>query len=223
MSEADIFRDLSDDEVVAIADAAPMKEYRAGEMLYAPAEPCELLFILKRGHVRVFRVSADSRALTTAILEPGTVFGEMTLLGQRMYGHYAEALDAVTVCVLNRDEVRRLLLPDPRIAVRITEILGRRVAELEQRLSDSVFKSAAQRVATTLLALASAQPTYRAPRPIAGHPQVALTHEQLAALAGASRETVTKALHDFADRGLLRLGRGRIAILDEAHLGDEAG
>ncbi|MFL9654854.1 Crp/Fnr family transcriptional regulator [Streptomyces sp. PB17] len=60
-------------------------------------------------------------------------------------------------------------------------------------------------------------------RPTARHPQIALTHEQIAALAGTSRETCTKTLRDFAERGLLRLARGRITVLDAARLRDEAG
>lgn len=60
-------------------------------------------------------------------------------------------------------------------------------------------------------------------RPGGRHPQIALTHEQLAALAGTSRETCTKALRDFADRGLIRLARGRITVLDSERLKDESG
>lgn len=76
----------------------------------------EALFILKQGRVRIFRVSADGRALTTAIINPGTIFGHMVPLGQHMYDNFAEALDEVVVCVLNRDCVGRYLLSDPRIA-----------------------------------------------------------------------------------------------------------
>ncbi|WP_079080640.1 Crp/Fnr family transcriptional regulator [Streptomyces ardesiacus] len=224
LSEVDIFRDLSEREMDAIAAAAPMKAYAAGEMLYIPQQPCEVLFILKRGRVRIFRVSADGRALTCAILNPGTIFGEMLLLGQRMYGNYAEALDEVTVCVMHRAEVDRFLLSDARIATRITEILGQRLADLEQRLSDSVFKSVPQRVATTLLTLMSEHEGSGLPlRPGAKHPQVALTHEQLAAVAGTSRETVTKVLHQFADQGMIRLARGRITVAKVEQLRDEAG
>ncbi|WP_260859960.1 Crp/Fnr family transcriptional regulator [Streptomyces cupreus] len=143
MSEVDIFRDLSEQEMEAIAAAAPMKTYAAGELLYSPTQPCEVLFILKRGRVRIFRVSADGRALTTAIITPGTIFGEMVLLGQRMYDSYAEALDDAVVCVMSRVDVNTFLLSDARISARITEILGHRLADLEQRLSDSVFKSVA--------------------------------------------------------------------------------
>ncbi|GAU66962.1 cyclic di-GMP binding protein LapD [Streptomyces sp. NBRC 110611] len=223
LSEVDIFRDLNEREMAVIAGAAPMKTYAAGEMLYIPQQPCEMLFILKRGRVRIFRVSADGRALTTAILAPGTIFGEMLLLGQRMYGNFAEALDEVTVCVMNRADVDRFLLSDVRIATRITEILGRRLADLEQRLSDSVFKSVPQRIATTLITLTPEPATGLPLRPGARHPQIALTHEQLAALAGTSRETATKVLHDYADRGLLRLSRGRITVLEPDRLRDAAG
>ncbi len=95
LSEVDVFCDLSEPEMAAIAEAAPMKTYTAGEILYSPPQLCEVLFILKRGRIRVFRVSAEGRALTTAIINPGTIFGEMVLLGQRMYGNYAEALAEV--------------------------------------------------------------------------------------------------------------------------------
>ncbi|MFG2972446.1 Crp/Fnr family transcriptional regulator [Streptomyces sp. NPDC048331] len=223
LAEVDIFCDLSEPEMEAIAAAAPMKTYHAGEILYSPTQPSEVLFILKRGRVRVFRVSTDGRALTTAIISPGTIFGEMVLLGQHMYDNYAEALDDTVVCVMSRADVHKFLLSDARIAARITAILGRRLSDLEQRLSDSVFKTVAQRIATTLTTLTSAQPPAGPLRPVGRHPQIALTHEQLAALAGTSRETCTKVLREMEDRGLLRLARGRITVLDRERLQDAAG
>jgi CRP/FNR family transcriptional regulator, cyclic AMP receptor protein len=180
----------------------------------------ETLFILKRGRVRIFRVSTDGRALTTAIMTPGTIFGEMVLLGQRMYATYAEALDEAVVCVMSRTDVQRLLLADARIAARITAILGERLIDLERRLADTVFKSVPQRIAATLAMLAGPQRRYGV-RTRAS--VVALTHEQVAALVGTTRETATRVLDDFADRGLVRLGRGRITLLDLDRIHTEAG
>lgn len=219
MSEVEIFADLSEAEMGAIAAAAPMQEFAAGEIIYSPPQPTERLFILKRGRVRIFRVSPDGRALTTAIITPGMIFGEMVVLGQQMHNNFAEALDSVAVCVMTRSDVQQFLLSDARIAARITEILGNRVSQLERRLSDSVFKSVPQRVASTLCLLAEEQPQRLLGRGI----QVALTHEQVAALAGTSRETATKVLGEYADRGLLRLGRGRLTILDVEGIAAEAG
>ncbi|MBW1603483.1 Crp/Fnr family transcriptional regulator [Streptomyces sp. JJ66] len=222
MSEVDIFRDLADHEMAEMERAAPMKSYGAGELLHTPQQPSEVLFILKRGRVRLFRVSADGRALTTAVISPGTIFGEMVLIGQRLYDNFAEALEDVTVCVMSRADVQRYLLSDARIAARIAEILGTRLSELEQRLSDSVFKTVPQRIATTLVTLAGQSRPARSL--LSGrHPQLSLTHEQLAALAGTSRETTTKVLHDYARRGLVKLARGRITVLDQEGLAEAAG
>jgi len=220
LTEVDIFRDLSPAEMDAIAAAAPMKTFAAGEVLFSPNNPVEMLFILKRGRVRIFWVSSDGRALTTAIMMPGTIFGEMVLLGQRMYDNYAEALDEAVVCVMSRADVQRFLLSDTRIAARITAILGERLIDLERRLSDTVFKSVPQRIATTLAMLAGQERRYVV---ASRAPVVALTHEQVAALVGTSRETATRILDDFADRGLIRLGRGRITLLDVARIHAEAG
>jgi CRP/FNR family cyclic AMP-dependent transcriptional regulator len=220
MTEVDIFRDLNANEMESIAAAAPMKTYAAGELLYTPHYPVETLFILKSGRVRVFRVSPDGRALTTAIITPGTIFGEMVLLGQQMYDNFAEALEETVVCVMSGADVRRFLLSDPRIATRIAEILGSRLAEMERRLSDSVFKSVPQRVAGVLVNLAGQSRRYGLP---ARSQAVSLTHEQIAALAGTSRETATKVLGDFAERGLIRLGRGRITVVDSEQIRAETG
>ena len=210
MSEVDIFADLDEREMDAMAAAAPMKTYAAGALVYTPHQPIEALFILKRGRIRIFRVSADGRALTTAIINPGTIFGEMVIVGQQMHDSFAEALDEVVVCVMTRADVQRLLLGDQRIAARISETLGRRLAEVEQRLSEAIFKSVPERIAGALTTVATQGQTLGRSRP----PQVRLTHEQLAALAGTSRETTTKVLGEFAEQGLIRLGRGQVSILD---------
>jgi CRP-like cAMP-binding protein len=217
MAEVDIFCDLSDAEMDAMAEAAPMRTYERGELVYTPHQPLETLFILKKGRIRIFRVSPDGRALTTAIVEPGTIFGEMVIVGQQMHDSFAEALDSVVVCAMTSADVQRLLLGDARIAARISAILGRRVGELEQRLSDAIFKSVPERIAGALVTLAGKHSGRPLGRPL-GRPQVRLTHEQLAALAGTSRETTTKVLNEYAAQGIVSLGRGRISILDPARM-----
>ncbi len=207
MSEVDIFCDLAEQEMEAMAQAAPMRSYSAGDLVYSPHQPVEALFILKKGRIRIFRISEDGRALTTAIIETGTIFGEMAVVGQQMHDSFAEAMDEVAVCVMSRSDVHRLLLGDPRIAARIAETMGRRLGELEQRFSDAVFKSVPERVAGTVATLAEGRSWLRGG-------QVRVTHEQLAALAGTSRETTTKVLGDLAHQGLVTLGRGRITVLD---------
>jgi CRP-like cAMP-binding protein len=180
MTEVDIFRDLSEREMDALSAAAPMRTYPAGSLVHTPHQPVEALFILKEGRIRVLPVSADGRALTTAIVEPGTIFGEMVIVGQQMHDSFAEALDDVVVCVMLRADVQRLLLGDARIAARISETLGRRLADVESRLSDAFFKSVPERIAGTLVTLAGTRGGgLRLGRGV----QIKLTHEQLGSLS----------------------------------------
>jgi CRP/FNR family transcriptional regulator, cyclic AMP receptor protein len=146
------------------------------------------------------------------------MFGEMALLGQRMYDNYAEALDEAHTCVMDRADARRLLLSDPRIAARIVEILGQRLMAMEQRLSEAVFSNVAHRVAAALCTLADSHPDAAQDGAI----HLTVTHSQVAELADTSRETATKALGDLAGQGLLRLSRGRITIVDRSGLAAQA-
>lgn len=212
LSEVDLFADLSREEIDQMDRMAPASLFQRGQLLYSQSERVHSLFILKTGRVRIFRLAADGKALTMAILGPGAVFGEMVLVGQRMYDSYAEAIDDALICRLSVADVERFLLSDPRIAVRIAGILGERVAELEDRLTDLALRPLQARVAATLLNLTT--PTTGNASRFGRGAQVRLTHEQLASVIGATREATSRVLGDFADRGLIRQGRGRIHIPD---------
>jgi CRP/FNR family cyclic AMP-dependent transcriptional regulator len=110
--------------------------------------------------------------------------------------------------------------PMPGLRPASPRSLARGSRAMEQRLTEAVFKTVPQRVAATLLT-PSAQPPKR-PGLLLGAKPISITHEQLAALVGTSRETATKALDELADRGVIRLGRGRITVLDSARLADDS-
>ncbi len=203
LCEMDLFTDLSADEIAAIGAAAPMREASRGALLWAPHRPVEVLFIVKMGRVRVYRTATDGRSLTTAIVTPGQLLGQMPSMGQRMDGAFAEMLDDGVVCAMGAADVRRLLFSDPRIVARVTALLGERCAQLESRLTDTVLKSVPARICSTLATLAGSPPA-----------PVRLTHDQLADLVGTTRETTTKVLGDLKERRLIQLRRGRIQVLD---------
>ncbi len=113
LTEVDIFRDLSPEEIDALGKHAPMRDVGAGTLFYSPLDPTEVLFILKAGRVRLYHLSPDGKALTTAILESGTIFGEMALLGQGLSGSYAEALTPCVLCLMSREDVVTLLRVTP--------------------------------------------------------------------------------------------------------------
>lgn len=213
--ESDLFRGLPPADVAAMGERAPMKRVESGALFFTAGQQTEVLFILKEGRVRLYRLSAEGRAFTTAILEPGSVFGEMALMGQHLNDSYAEALDSCLVCLMSRADVQTLLLGDPRIAVRIAEILGSRLIEAQSQLADFVFKRAPERLAALLLKLARKSHPLLSAKEIL---EVRHTHEELADMMGVQRETVTKTLKEWADQGIIELRRGRIRILNTMSL-----
>jgi len=213
LDEAEIMRDLDQREMASIAARAPMRAVERGGLIWSPVDGREVLYIVKQGRVRLVRSAPDGRTLTLAVLGPGALFGQMRVLGQDMRSSTAEAFDDVVLCQMAEPDVRSMLLSDPRIAARITEGLGRRLAEVEQRLADALLKTAPQRVAASLATLAAAAPaTARLTGPRGQ--EVRLTHAQLADLVGTTRETTTKVLGDLQARGVVALRRGRVVVLD---------
>lgn len=84
LSEVEVFQDLTEQEMADLAARAPMRTAAAGALLWSPHEPRTVLFIVKAGAVRIYRLSPEGRRLTLAVLGPGSMFGEMELVGQRM-------------------------------------------------------------------------------------------------------------------------------------------
>ncbi|MFC5382065.1 Crp/Fnr family transcriptional regulator [Aquipuribacter nitratireducens] len=217
LNEVEILRDLDQQEMESIAARAAMRVLERGSLVWSPIDGREVLYIVKSGRVRLLRSTADGRTMTLAVLGPGALFGQMRLLGQDMRTSSAEAFEDVVLCQMTEADVRSLLLADPRIAARITEGLGRRLAEVEQRLADALLKSAPQRVAATVATLAGAGPSSSRLTGPRGQ-EVRLTHAQLADLVGTTRETTTKVLGDLQSRGLVALRRGKVVVLDVERL-----
>jgi CRP/FNR family transcriptional regulator, cyclic AMP receptor protein len=212
LSEVDLFRDLSRRDMADLAARAPLRTVAAGQVLYSPQRPTDTLFIIKRGRVRLYQIGPGGQTVTTALLGPGTVFGEVPLIGIRMGGNWAETLEESLLCLMSPQDVRQLLLADPRIAARIAEHMEERITELEHRLTDLACKTLPERLAGTLWTLSRGTPPGSVPEP------VRLTHHQLAGLVGATRERTTTALGELAERGLIRLRRAKIIVTDRDRL-----
>lgn len=212
LSMVTLFQDLAPEEIERLEQATALLTYRRGQVLYSPEDPAEVLFILKRGEVEISRITLEGKKLVLARLGPGSIFGEMLVLGQRMHRNFAEAVTDCLVCVMTRSDVEKLLLSDPRITRRLVHMLGSRLAEVEDQLEELAFKGVPARLAGLLLRLAS-ETDWRGRRVLHG-----LTHQQLAELLGTYRETVTATLNQFRDQGLIEIGRRRVTLLNPAGL-----
>lgn len=206
LSNIEIFRDLSQGELEEMDRQITMSSCEPGRIFYMPEETGEVLFLLKKGRVQLYRISPNGKKLVVATLGPGTIFGEMSLVGQGMHNTFAEAVDECLLCVMSRPDVERLMRDKPQVAFRFVEALGERMTSLESRLEEIAFKSIPARLASLLLRLAAEQGNETT---ITGY-----THQDLGEILGTYRETITQTLNDFKADGLVEISRKRVEILD---------
>ena len=205
LSTIQVFRDLSPNELMEMDRQITMSTCSPGKIFYMPEESGEVLFLLKKGHVQIYRLAPNGKKLVVATLGPGAIFGEMSLVGQGMHNTFAEAVDDCLLCVMSRADVERLMREKPDVAYRFFETMGDRVSQLETSLENIAFKSIPARLAGLLLRLS----VERGNNEIRGY-----THQDFSEMLGTYRETITQTLNDFKAQDLIDIGRKRILLLD---------
>jgi CRP/FNR family cyclic AMP-dependent transcriptional regulator len=209
LSSIDVFRDLPRSDVECLAQTTRMITCPRGKVVHRAGESNEA-----RGLVQIVRESAGGKRaggkrLISTVLGPHTFFGEMALVGQRFpQDSTAEAGEEALICVLSRKDLERLVLQHPKVGLRFLEQLSARLIETEAIVEDFAFKSVPARLAGAVLRLVetSQDGTLRA------------SHQELADMIAAYRETVTLALDELQTRGLVNLSRRSIEILGRAAL-----
>jgi CRP-like cAMP-binding protein len=192
------------DEIRKIRKPGSMTPYPTGRIVYSPYERAEILFVLKKGHVQLYRMSSEGRKIVMATLGPGAVFGEMVLTGQGMYDAFAEAIEDCIICSFKRRDLEKLLIAKPQVAVRLLELVGGRLREAEQRLEQTLFHDVQSQLASLLLRLQDES----------GAGVIRMTHEELAEHLGVYRETVTSALNKLRREKLISIRRKQIELAD---------
>ncbi|MFN8663159.1 MAG: Crp/Fnr family transcriptional regulator [Thermomicrobiales bacterium] len=205
--ETEVFRPLSESERTWLAESTTMVSCERGRVFYTPDEPGEVVFILKRGRVDLYRIAPDGRKLVVATLGPHTIFGEMGLLGQGMYGCYAEATADSLICVLSRSDLQALIRRNPEVGLKLLNELGNRLRQRDDELEALAFRGLPARLAALLLREADMYGT------INGY-----THQDLAERLGTYRETVSQLLGRFRAEGLVSVEPKRIRLIDRRGL-----
>jgi CRP/FNR family cyclic AMP-dependent transcriptional regulator len=209
LSLVDIFEPLSREEIEAIKWDNLNTSIERGEIFYTPMDLCETLFVLQKGRIRIYRATPEGREFTLAVLQSGTVFGEMVLTGQRLRNCYAQALEESEVSAMCRADVERLILDRPQVGLQLVHLLSDRLTTYETRLEDLGLKEVPARLASLILLLIESEGVrtstgYRIP--------TRYTHQQLGSMIGANREAVTRAFAWLREVGAVETKRRYIHV-----------
>lgn len=220
LKKFDLFSVLSSAEVEHLAERTHMETVVHEQSIFMPGQPAQTVYILKKGRVRLSRNNKEGKRLTLALLEPGEIFGELSLEEDESHSTRAEAVEESLVCSVSKSDFREFLCEHPQLNLKITQFLGERRRHVEARVENLIFKDATGRLAYVLKDLFERHSTEKNESSLdektAG--VIEFSHEELSHLAGLTRPTTTKLLNQFAEDDLLDLARKKILLREPSRL-----
>ncbi len=210
LRRVNLFAGVDDRQMRAIADRTTMREVQRGRVILQPDEQPEMVYVIKKGRVKVSRYSPDGKEQILTLLEPGEVFGEFAL-GHATEPVHVEAFEDTLICGMRREDFLALIRRQPELMLQVINVLAERLRAAEDEIADLAFRDVPGRLASLLLRLAQVY-SHQSP---AGHRlALRLTHQDMAAMIGATRETVTVVLSRFREDGLIAFDQRHIIIRD---------
>lgn len=204
-----MFSGLSEVELKEITAAARSLRKERGEFVYMPGDRADSVYVLKKGRIKLSVLSDSGKEIAIDIIQSGEMFGEFALIDESERSNMTQALDDVTILVFDKRDFASLIKSQSNLALNYIRMVGDRRRRMEKKLSDITSKEVPARVCELLHELsANALPAEQV------HHQslIPLTHQDVASLIGASRQTTTSVLNDLMRSGFIELGRGWVRI-----------
>lgn len=215
LSRAPMFTALDVEAAAALRASMEATRLGKGQILFHEGERGDRLYVIVEGKVKLGHTSSDGRESLLAVLGPSELLGELSLFDPGPRTATATALTETTLMGLGHSALRPWLTGRPEVAEALLQALAQRLRRTNEQMADLVFSDVPGRVAKTLLDLGE---KFGRPLPDGIHVTHDMTQEELAQLVGASRETVNKALADFAARGWIRLESRSVVLIEPDRL-----
>ncbi|HUY92179.1 MAG TPA: Crp/Fnr family transcriptional regulator [Pirellulales bacterium] len=203
------FEQLPAEELAKVESRCRARNFPRSSPIYLPADEANGVLLLASGRVKICSFSAEGKQAILAFIEPGELFGELSLFDAGERDEYAEAVEASTVVLIPAAEVQRLMESYAQVSLGITKLIGLRRKRIERRLKYLLFRSNRERLVHLLLELAE---QYGKKTAAGVQLSIKLSHQDLANIIGSTRETVTMLLGELQLEGYLKLARRNLTI-----------
>jgi len=206
-----LFGELSEEEQVEVWSHVNSRSYTKSNIILFEEDPGDSLFIIKEGKVKITRLSEEGKEVILSILGEGEFFGEMSLLDGESRSANVIALSDCEVFILKRDDFLEILKNTPQIAITLLEELAYRIRKSDEQIEYLSLADAENRVAMTILRIAEETGTFKMG-------QVTIEElpmqQDMANMSGTSRETISRMLSDFTDKGFIERKGKKLVLLD---------
>jgi CRP/FNR family transcriptional regulator, cyclic AMP receptor protein len=205
-----LFAEVPPNQVAELARLMQRRTYRRGEIIFHKGDPGTSLYCIARGQVKIVLPSETGEEAVIAVLETGDLFGELALFDGLPRSATMETLAETEVLLLRREDFLALVHRHPEMAIALLGVLSRRLRATDERIEDAMFLDVPGRLAKRLLELADRYGR-RTERGL--EITLRLSQQDLAAMVGATRESVNKHLGWMREHRLIELDRQRVILL----------
>lgn len=201
---------LNENELKLIEKIAFEKNYQKGEYIFFEGDPGNKFFIIKSGQVKLTKMIADGSEQILNIFSDNDIIAEIVAFDKGNYPASAITITETTMIVFAQTELENLILKYPNIAIKLLREMSGRLRRAQKNVRDLALKDSSAKVAELLLFLSQKYGLKNDKDQISLN--IALTQQELASMIGSSRETVSRILNQFENKGLIKTSRKKILI-----------
>jgi len=209
LSKVPIFSGLAENELSFLAQRALPRHYLAGEIIFGEGEPCSGLYVVKSGHVRIFKSSASGREQVLSIDGPGSSMAELPVFDGGNYPASASAIDDANLLFVSKQDFQALCLAHPQVALKVLRVVGGRLRRLVGIIEELSFTTVRHRLASFLVRLAQKEGRRSAAGVVITLP---VSNQELASQIGTVRELVSRNLSRLQAEGMITIDGREVVV-----------
>lgn len=211
-----IFSSLDSSELTEIIEKMNHKRVNKNDVVFLEGEKAKTLYFLNVGKIKIYKYTKDGKEQILHILSEGDFFGELNLLKESKYRFNAKAIEESKICMLSKENFKEILLYKPEIAIKILEIMGERLSDVESLAQNLATNDIDARIAFLLKELSDKYGKNNEGNLVIN---LHLTREDMASYVGITRETISRKLKKFEEEGIIKIvGTKKIIIIDNEKL-----
>jgi len=199
-----VLEGMSSSMMMELEKNTSMQSNSKKEIIYFPEEASNTIYFLKKGKIKIYRLSEDGKTTTLHLLGPGEIFGESALLGQDTHDNIAEVVEDAMVCAMDNRDFQDLMEKSPQLTMSVNKFIGWRLRKIQAHVEDLVFKNAKERI---IAFLARYVETFGKKMVDGWMVRPFLTHQEIADLTATARQTVNQVLNELAEDDVIKFSR----------------
>lgn len=209
-SKVPIFTNLEPQQLMEVTGLIVRKKFKKGEMVFLDGDKLDGLYIINQGKIKIFKYTKEAKEQILYILSEGDFFGELSLISDEEASYNVEAIEALNMCLIRKNDFSQILKMNPEITLKILEATSQRLLKLETLVQSLGTKDVEARIAQMLIEMTE---EFGIEKNNSIELIIPLTREDMANYIGVTRETISRKLSNLQDEGIIKLvGNKKIII-----------